>query len=201
MKKTFALFCALCLMPSFSAHAWVGGPFSNNSFFEPEGPDGVYEASATAINGIGIYRFVVGNQFPGVAPGSVTTSVPQPAQADPGAIIVNIPAISSGNVVIGGLGSPFSNIWFYRGVQYFGSTFGTANPVIGQVIGIASARNEFGQGVRELTSAFRANYVQYSRLIAATPFQGVGRAQTEDGDRFRFTVFGSKVSKDILFGL
>ncbi len=65
MKKIFALFCAVFLMPTFSAQAWIGGPFSNNSFFEPAGTDGVYEATATALNGIGSIAFSVGNEFQG----------------------------------------------------------------------------------------------------------------------------------------
>ena len=70
MKKLFALFCAICLMPSFSAHAWIGGPFSNNSFFGENGDDGVYEAvgfpTSGVSNGVGIFRWAVANNVVGI---------------------------------------------------------------------------------------------------------------------------------------
>ena len=202
MKKLFALFCAVCLMPSFSAQAWIGGPFSNNSYFNPAGTDGVYEASATAINGIGLYRIAVGNEFSGVNPTGVTTSIPTPLGVVPaGGTLVNLPAINSGNVVIGAWGNGFTNIWYFRGVQYFGSTLGTVNSVSGEVIGMASSRNNNGQGGRQINSAFKANLQNTGKLIASYPFSGVGRASTNFGDRFRFTVIGSKVSNSLLFGL
>lgn len=200
MKKPFALFCALCLMPTFSAQAWVGGPFSNNTFFEPGGDDGVYEASATAINGIGLYRFSVGNNFDGVNPQGVNASVPSQNTVTPGQV-VTIPGIASGNIVIGGLGNAFSNIWFYQGVQYFGTTLGTANSAMGRVMGFGSARNGNGLGNVTLESSFRGSYVQYSKLLPATAFRGVGNAFVSTGQRFRFTVFGNRVSNRITFGL
>ena len=200
MKKIFALFCAVFLMPSFSAQAWIGGPFSNNSFFEPAGTDGVYEATATAFNGIGLYRFAVGNEFTGVNPQSVAATVPSQVVFQPGTI-VTVPGISSGNVVIGAWGNGFTNIWYYRGIQYFGTTLGTVNAVAGKVIGMAASRDNNGQGNRQIASAFRANLVNTSEFIAATPFIGVGRAATNGGIRFQFTVLGSKVSNNLLFGL
>lgn len=200
MKKLFALFCAVCLMPAFSAQAWIGGPFSNNSFFQPAGTDGVYEASATAINGIGIYRFTVGNEFPGVNPQGVQASVPSQQAVPPGNIII-VPGIASGNFVIGGLANTFTNVWYFRGVQYFGTTLGTVSAVSGKVVAMASGRNGNGVGNRILTSTFKANLVNSGKFIAATPFIGVGRAATNGGVRFRFTVLGSKVSNNITFGL
>lgn len=200
MKKLFAIFCSICLMPTFSAQAWIGGPFSNNTFFEPNGDDGVYEATASAVNGIGIYRFAVGNGFRGVAPEGVTASVPNQVVFPPGTI-VTIPGINSGNVVIGAWGNGFTNVWFYEGVQYFGITLGTVNSLRGQVIGMATARDNAGQGTNSLASAFKANLQRDNRFVAATPFQGVGQAHLSAGTRFRFTVLGSKVSNDLLFGL
>lgn len=202
MKKLFALFCAVCLMPAFSAQAWIGGPFSNNSFFEPAGTDGVYEATATAVNGIGIYRFAVGNEFVGVNPTGVTTSIPTPlGVVPPGGTLVNLPAINSGNVVIGAWGNGFTNIWYFRGVQYFGNTLGTVSAVSGRVVGMAASRNNGGAGALQITSAFKARLVNSGPFIAATPFIGVGRATTSGGVRFRFTVLGSKVSNNLTFGL
>jgi hypothetical protein len=200
MKKIFALFCAVCLMPTFSAQAWIGGPFSNNSFFEPAGTDGVYEATATALNGIGLYRFSVGNEFQGVNSVGVNATVPSQVVFQPGSI-VTVPGISSGNVVIGAWGNGFTNIWYFRGIQYFGNTLGTVNAVAGKVVGMASGRDNQGQGNRQITSSFKANLVNSSEFIAATPFIGVGRAATNAGIRFRFTIIGSKVSNNLFFGL
>lgn len=200
MKQLFALFCAVCLMPAFSAQAWIGGPFSNNSFFQPAGTDGVYEASATAINGMGLYRFAVGNEFQGINPIGVNASVPSQGTVQPGTL-VTIPGISSGNVVIGAWGSGFTNVWYFRGIQYFGNTLGTVNAVSGQVVGMATSRNNGGAGALQITSAFRARLVSTGPFIAATPFIGVGRAATTGGVRFRFTVLGSKVSENLTFGL
>ena len=200
MKKIFALFCAVCLMPTFSAQAWIGGPFSNNSFFEPAGTDGVYEATATALNGIGLYRFAVGNEFQGINPLGVVASVPSENTVQPGQLVI-VPGISSGNVVIGAWGAGFTNVWYYRGVQYFGTTAGTVNAVAGKVVGMASSRDNNGQGNRQITSAFKANLVNSSEFVASTPFNGVGRAATNAGIRFRFTVLGSKVSNNLFFGL
>ena len=205
MKKIFALFCAVFLMPSFSAQAWIGGPFSNNSFFEPAGTDGVYEATATALNGIGLYRFSVGNEFKGVnslnlqqtLPGQQVVSIQQ-GQVP---VIINTPGIASGNVVIGAWGNGFTNIWYYRGVQYVGNTLGTVNAISGTATGIATARNNLGRGLLQLTTSFKANLVNSSEYIASTPFIGVGRGATNQGQRFRFTVMGSKVSNNLFLGL
>lgn len=187
-------------MPTFSAQAWIGGPFSNNSFFEPAGTDGVYEATATAFNGIGLYRFAVGNEFVGINPTGVNASVPSQSTVQPGTL-VTVPGISSGNVVIGAWGSGFTNIWYYRGVQYFGNTLGTVNAVAGQVVGMAASRNNNGAGALQITSAFKAKLVNTGEFVASTPFNGVGRAATNGGVRFRFTVLGSKVSNNLYFGL
>ena len=200
MKKIFAAFCAIVLMPSFSAQAWVGGPFSNNSFSEVGGDDGIYEASASTVNGIGLYRFAVGNEFEGINPQGVAASVPSTVVFQFGTQ-VTVPGISSGNVVIGAWGNGFTNIWFYRGVQYFGATLGTVNSSNNTVIGMATSRDNNGVGANAISTAFRAKLIRSSNLIAATPFQGIGRAQTSAGDRFRFTVLGSKVSNTFTFGL
>lgn len=200
MKKILAAFCALVLMPSFSAQAWIGGPFSNNSFSDVGGDDGVYEATASTVNGIGLYRFAVGNEFEGVNPQGVAASVPSSVVFEPGTV-VTVPGISSGNVIIGAWGNGFTNVWYYRGVQYFGVTLGSVNSASNSVIGMATSRDNNGQGGNTITTAFRARLIGSSKIIASTPFQGVGRAQTSGGVRFRFTVLGSKVSNNLNFGL
>ncbi|MEM9017565.1 MAG: hypothetical protein AAGC68_11170, partial [Verrucomicrobiota bacterium] len=122
MKQLFAIFCAIILMPMFSASAWIGGPFSNNSYFGENGDDGVYEAVASATNALGLFRIVVGNSFAGsqeiATEGSstVVTDIFGNVVA-----VINTPGIASGNIVIGGFGTA-SNLWFYEGVSYTGTT-------------------------------------------------------------------------------
>jgi hypothetical protein len=200
MKKIFTIFCAVCLMPSFSAHAWIGGPFSGNSFFGSDGDDGVYEAAATATNGIGLYRIVVGNNFEGVNPQGVNASVPSQASVPIGTTIT-VPGISSGNVVIGAYGSSFSNVWYHEGIFYAGITLGTASSVMGTVTAFGEARNNRGLGATIISSSFRANFQGSGRFIPSRVFSGPGRAQIGTGTPFRFTVYGSKVSNRITLGL
>lgn len=108
MKQVFAIFCAVILMPGLNAHAWVGGPWSNNNS-SPNGDDGVYEAVATTTNGMGIYRWGVFNQH----------------------LAFNNNSQNS------------TNIWFYRGITYFGQSFGIVNSALGlvNVIGNGSTNN------------------------------------------------------------
>jgi len=60
MKKGIGLFLAVVLMPAMSAQAWIGGPWSANTYAS-NGDDGVYEAVATMTDGVGMYRWGVGN--------------------------------------------------------------------------------------------------------------------------------------------
>jgi len=200
MKKIFTIFCAVCLMPSFSAQAWIGGPFSGNTFFSENGDDGVYEAAATARNGIGLYRIVVGNDFEGVNPQGVNASVPSDGTAQPGLRIV-IPGISSGNVVIGAYGSSFSNVWYHEGVFYAGITLGSASSVRGTVTAFAEARDNRGVGTNLMSSSFVAKFQGSSKFIPSRVFSGSGLARVGTGDPFRFGVYGSKVSNRITLGL
>ncbi len=205
MKKCFALFCALCLLPSFSVQAWVGGPFSNNSFFDEVGDDGVYEIVATAANGIGLYRIVVGNNFPGVNPSGVQASVPSQIP-NTGTILTNpivVPGLNSGNIFFGGLGSNQSNIWVFRGVSYFGNVIGTVNSAQGIAVGVGTAFTGANQTGNRLSSFFRARMTGNGRLLPVRNLSGTGRLSisTLPGRNFLFTVFGSKVSDEILFGL
>ena len=203
MKKLFTVFCAVCLMPTFSAQAWVGGPFSNNSFFGENGDDGVYEAAATAPNGIGLFRIVVGNNFTGVNPTAVITSIPGSVIVPAGSGIATTTTlpIGSGNVIVGALGSTFSNMWYVAGVFYAGTTWGTASSVMGTVQAMAEARNQRGVGPVFLSSAFVANFQGSGRFLPARAFSGFGRLTVGAGPEIPFSVFGSKVSSRILFGL
>jgi hypothetical protein len=140
MKKIFVLFCAVFLMPTFSAHAWIGGPFSGNTFFGETGTDGIYEAIATAENGIGIYRITVGNEFEGAAAAQLQATGSEPFTAEGNlAQPIGFSDVKSGNAVIGAFGSFWSNVWYYRGEVYRGRTLGTANFVQGAVTGIGEA--------------------------------------------------------------
>jgi hypothetical protein len=201
MKKIFALFCAVVLMPSFSAHAWIGGPFGNNSFFGNDGDDGVYEAAATGKNATGLYRIVVGNGFAGVNPTGLTTSVPGTTTGVTGTPVVT-GGVSSGNVVIGAYGTSFNNVWYYEGIFYAGSTLGTASSVRGTVSAFADARDNRGTGTNHLVSRFVARFESGGDFIPARVFSGSGRAQLGlgAGPSFRFGVYGSKVANTITLG-
>lgn len=229
MKKYFAFFCALCLMPTFSTQAWIGGPFSSNTYFGETGADGVYEASASAVNGLGMFRIVVGNDFQGINPtgvaGSGNAVTPDGSTGRP----IDYDGIKSGNVVFGAYGSTWSNLWYYQGVTYRGRTIGTANPVSGQIVGIAEAystsvvrpvqipANPFGvpptpqlnqdlTPIATMASTFRASMLNSGDLVAGRPFRGAGRARISfvtglQSKTFRFSVFGSKVSDSVFLGL
>lgn len=119
MKKGFAVFVALVVMPLAPANAWVGGPFGNNSGLS-QGDDGVYEAVAICSNGMGLYRFGVRNN-PGTTTGTVQTS--------------------SSNVEFnaGLLTGRSSNIWYYRGISFFGTCLGSVNSTMGSVAVVGNA--------------------------------------------------------------
>jgi hypothetical protein len=203
MKKVFAILSVLCLFPGFNAYAWIGGPYSNNSFSELGGDDGVYEAVGTARNGIGLYRIVVGNSFPGVNPTAVQSSVPSDAPNPGSSVPLIIPGLNSGNIFFGALGANSSNIWVFEGVSYFGSVIGTVNSAQGRVVGVGTAFSGPNQTGTRLSSYFRANLSGTGRLLPVRSFAGTGRFQisTQLGRNLRFTVFGSKVSDEILYGL
>lgn len=193
-------------MPSFSAQAWIGGPFSGNTYFSENGDDGVYEAAATAKNGIGLYRIVVGNDFRGVNPEGVKLSVPGTAistVSGTGVVgaIIQVPGISSGNVVIGAYGNSFSNVWYREGIFYAGTTLGSASSVRGTVTAIARAGDNYGAGPIFMSSGFVAKFQGSGKFIPSRVFSGRGRAQVGTGTPFRFSVYGSKVSNRITLGL
>lgn len=205
IKKLFAIFCAFCLMPLMSAQAWIGGPFSNNSYFSDNGDDGVYEAVGTATNGVGIFRIVVGNSFDGVNATAVATSIPVTTQQPPG-VTFTTGGLASGNITIGGLGLPYalsSNIWYYQGVSYFGASRGIVNSVLGEVICVANANDQLGGGTNTVGSFFRARLASSGAFLPARSFSGSGELRESQAPAVAvpFTVFGTKVSSQITFGL
>lgn len=120
MKKLFAIFFALAVIPSFHAHAWVGGPFDNNNF-TPEGDDGIYEAVATLANGVGLYRWGVGNR----ATAAAYTDTRQG---------------NTGNVQFGAFqGTSNQHTWYFEGNVYYGTCFGTVNGSLGTVQCVGNA--------------------------------------------------------------
>lgn len=217
MKNIIAVFCALIIAPTLNTYAWVGGPFSNNSYFSQSGDDGVYEAIATGPNAIGIYRITVANDFGG----SQTQGTGQIVPPGAGAInvngngnVVNIPTtsgVNSGNIFIGGFGfeeGPASNIWFYQGVGYFGRAIGTVNSTLSRVTALGNAKlrgaNFAATTGPQINSSFTATLNSSIEFLPAAAFSGVGTAGTQGlatNSTFTFTVLGSKVSSAIRFGL
>lgn len=205
MKKLLAIFFAVVLAPTFNTYAWIGGPFSNNSYFGEVGDEGVYEGIATGPNAIGIFRIVVANDFAGSQ--SLDTGITLVPGLENFNVIGTVPtttAINSGNIFIGGFGlneGPSSNIWFFQGVSYFGRCSGTVNSAQGIVTAVANA-NERGNGTRSLDSGFFGTLDNDGDRLPSTSFTGAGQAsETTTGTAFSFTVFGTKVSSAITFGL
>lgn len=206
MKQLLGIFCALCLVPSFSAHAWIGGPFSNNTYFGEEGDDGVYEAVAipfgSARNGVGTYRWGVTNNFPGLDPQNTTSVI---LTSSTGASGFTVPV--SGNVEFAGVGN-FTHSWFITGTYYRGFCQGTVNSGLGSITCIGAAQSADGlSGVSEsISSSFRASFTARNQGIPIRRFEGRGSASTTDGSgaflNFRFAIFGSKVANSVnYFGL
>lgn len=129
MKKALAIFTAVVLMPASQTMAWTGGPFSNNSAL-PSGDDGVYEAIATTSNGLGIYRFAVRNS--GVS-----------SETAGGGTNPNGSTTVSSNVQFsaGLLAASSSNVWYYKGITYYGPAFGTVNSDAGIVVCVGNAES------------------------------------------------------------
>lgn len=206
MKKVFAVFCALILAPSFTANAWIGGPFSNNTYFGENGDDGVYEAVAipfgSARNSLGIYRWGITNNFPGLDPQN-TTSVTLSANGGSSTFAVPV----SSNVEFSGV-SHFTHTWFVTGTYYRGFCQGTVNSGLGAITCIGAAQSADGlSGISEsVSSSFRATFTSKNQGVPVRRFEGQGRAATTDGSgaflNFRFAVFGTKVANGVeYFGL
>lgn len=111
MKQAFGIFLAILVMPAFQVQAWIGGPFSNDSY-QSNGDDGVYEAIGTMTDGTAMYRWAVNNENAG---GVAMTG----GQAN---------GAQTSNVQFGGLiGSQNPHIIWYRGIVYYGRCFGIVN--------------------------------------------------------------------------
>lgn len=189
-------------MPSFSAHAWIGGPFGNNTFFGEEGDDGVYEAVAVPIgsarNGVGLYRWGVTNNFTGISPQFTRTFTISSGGGSDDFIVG-----ASGNVAFGGVGL-FSHTWFISGIYYRGFSEGTVNSGLGIISAIGAARSAAGLSgiVESISSGFRAKFTDTGSGIPIRRFEGRGQATTHNAtgsSNFRMTVFGSKVSNSVQF--
>lgn len=206
MKKIFAAFCALVLMPSFSAQAWIGGPFSNNSYFGEDGDDGVYEAVAYPVggafaNGIGIFRWGVGNST--AFTDDATISVSSVVYDDEGNItgtFVNIRPIAS-NIYFGGTGQ-VSHTWFLEGIAYRGNCDGIVNSGLGVVSCIGSASSPSSSRYT-ISSGFEGTIDNKGEGLPVTRFSGRGNGRSLDlldpnaTVNFRFVAFGTKVSSYI----
>lgn len=118
MKQAFGIFAALILMPSFQVQAWIGGPFSGNSY-HTNGDDGVYEAIGSLTDGTAMYRWAVNNNNSG----GITMEGGQANDA------------TTSNVQFGGLvGAASPHVIWYRGIVYYGRCFGIVNSNMGSVM-------------------------------------------------------------------
>ena len=211
MKKLFALFCAIVLMPAFSAQAWIGGPFSNNSFFGEDGDDGVYEAVAfptvdpanpavPVLNGIGIFRWAVTNTK--AFADDVTTSVTQTFFDDQGNIVFTIVDVQplTSNVYFGGVGQ-VGHSWFIEGVAYRGNCDGIVNSGLNVISAVGLATNP-AVATQRISSGFTAVKDGSGQGIIVSRFSGTGNGRVIDGaitTNFRFLVFGSRVTTTVTY--
>ncbi|MCB1064743.1 MAG: hypothetical protein KDN20_17715 [Verrucomicrobiae bacterium] len=123
MKQAFGIFLAILIMPTFQVQAWIGGPFSGNSYHD-NGDDGVYEAIGSMTDGTAMYRWAVNNENAGGVPMT---------GADAGGSLTS-------NVQFGGLvGASSPHVIWYRGVVYYGRCFGLVNSNMGRVSVTGSA--------------------------------------------------------------
>lgn len=212
MKKLFAIFCAVFLMPTFSAQAWIGGPFSNNAFFGEDGDDGVYEAVAYPVrnpngkgltNGVGTFRWAVTNTKS--FNGDVTNTISTVFFDDQGNIfltLIDVRPITS-NVYYGGVGQ-FSHSWFIEGVSYRGNCEGTVNSGIGAITCIGQATNTENQN-EIVSSSFRGKFDGSGPGLPISRFSGKGRGSAvnilvaNSELPFRFIVFGSRVTPIVTY--
>ena len=213
MKKVFGIFAAVILMPALQVQAWVGGPWSNNSY-QDNGDDGIYEAVGSLTDGTAMYRWAVNNE--GTAAGTAFTA---PAGAINGA--------HASNVQFGGLfGSTNPHVIWYRGIVYYGRCFGIVNSGLhgGLVMVTGNATDNAlsgGQNLNGVTltaaanpksianSTFRARinrssfnkrfhgYGQVHFIGAGDPNEGITNF-LQHGHKVGMKIFGSQVSTQVL---
>lgn len=220
MKKIFAIFCAIVLMPSFSAHAWIGGPFGGNNYFGPAGDDGIWEAAAsiipgsvrsaanpgsgTVLFGSGTYRWGVENNQGTLALTNLNTSLDD-LNFDTTTQFIPAGTPAASNTFFGGF-SGINHVWFINGIAYFGTCVGTANSGLGGVFASGFAQSP-AQVASEIfvDSFFSAAFLGSGNAVPARGFEGFGQGTLNSGsntdpDFFEFTVFGSKVSNSLTYG-
>lgn len=203
MKQLFAIFCAIVLLPSFSSYAWIGGPFSNNTYFGENGDDGVYEAVGTTTNGVGIFRWGVTNTLTGVDSSLLETRVTSVAVTVGGVTTttttVFVDAFSS-NVYFGGIGR-ISHSWFLEGVAYEGNCYGTVNSGLGFISCVGTADEADGTG-GSISSSFTAEFDDRGDGLPVRRFSGRGNAAVSAAPNtlISFIVFGSKVFDQVNYG-
>jgi|GEM_PF-870007 len=213
MRQLFAIFCALVLLPCFTTHAWIGGPFSNNTFFGETGDDGVYEAVAipgvdnngNPVNGIGLYRWAVTNAQQGFTEDDI---IVVNDDGNVNATVGVFPVTS--NVYFGGVGR-ISHSWFIAGISYTGDCFGTVNSgqgiiaCVGNAIeagDVTSVRNT--TNVDRVSSSFQAAFDDLES-VPVRGFTGTGTAFFNDAgaaaNNFSFEIFalGSRVSSRVIY--
>lgn len=139
MKQVFGIFAALILMPTFQVQAWVGGPWSNNSY-QSNGDDGIYEAVGTMTDGTALYRWAVQNE-----PTSGATLTDGARGTTGGGFLQTPGGSNSSNVQFGGLvGANSAHVIWYRGVVYYGRVFGTVNSGLNTVAAVGNATTTGG---------------------------------------------------------
>jgi len=197
MKQIFAVFCAIVLLPTFTTHAWVGGPFSNNGYFGESGDDGIYEAVGVTKNGIGIFRWAVANNVTGIDSGDITNFTINFA----GGTRIDIVPVSS-NAESGGLGV-YTHTWFINGVAYWGRCRGSANSGINRVYCVGEGVDSFFAGAS--SSSFLARFERFGDGLPVSRFSGKGRVSVSDVNanvifESNFRAFGSKGTSDVIVG-
>ncbi len=168
MKQVFGIFAALILMPTFQVQAWLGGPWSNNTY--NTGDDGVYEAIGSMTDGTAMYRWAVNNENAG---GAAMTGA-----AANGA--------TTSNVQFGGLvGAANPHVIWYRGIVYYGRCFGMVNSYMGKVMmtgnastsGLSSEDNpvngvELNSGVQDVPAISDTVVLPDTKSVANSTWEG-----------------------------
>ena len=205
MKQIFAIFLALCILPCFQTFAWIGGPFSNNSYFSENGDDGVYEAvgipSTAGVNGIGIMRWAVTNSV-AINPDNLTSTAFVTTTTVGGVTTTTTSftiSPTTSNVFLGGV-NQITHAWFLQGVSYTG----TCNGIVNSGLGIISCSGLATQGTtaNTISAGFTATFDNSGNGIPIARFRGTGDGTAINGGvttPFSFNAFGSKVSSQVIY--